>query len=94
VYVRTKGALAGVTKGFAPKLGRGGATVNSVQPGRRDPGMNAADGESAKATSQASSRLAIEAPMAREASVSGVSRPATAFENSGCIRFIRLDLSV
>ena len=48
--------------------------------------MNAAGGELAKATSQASSRLAIEAPMAREASVSGASRPATTFENLGCIK--------
>ena len=75
-----------MTKAPAPELGRGGATVHSVPPSRRDPGMNAAGGELAKATSQASSRLAIEAPMAREASVSGASRPATTFENLGCIK--------
>ncbi|GJE43489.1 SDR family NAD(P)-dependent oxidoreductase [Methylobacterium soli] len=44
VYAATKGAIAGLTRGWARDLGPAGITVNNVQPGRIDTDMTPADG--------------------------------------------------
>ncbi|AUX48881.1 short-chain dehydrogenase [Sorangium cellulosum] len=44
VYGATKGAVAGLTRGWARDLGARGITVNNVQPGPVDTDMNPADG--------------------------------------------------
>jgi 3-oxoacyl-[acyl-carrier protein] reductase len=44
VYAATKGAVAGLTRGWARDLGAAGITVNNVQPGRIDTDMTPADG--------------------------------------------------
>jgi 3-oxoacyl-[acyl-carrier protein] reductase len=44
VYAATKGAIAGLTRGWARDLGSSGITVNNVQPGRIDTDMTPADG--------------------------------------------------
>jgi 3-oxoacyl-[acyl-carrier protein] reductase len=44
VYAMTKGAVASLTRGLARELGPCGITVNNVQPGRIDTGMNPSDG--------------------------------------------------
>ncbi|WP_437675909.1 3-oxoacyl-ACP reductase family protein [Sorangium sp. So ce131] len=44
VYSATKGAVAGLTRGWARDLGARGITVNNVQPGPVDTDMNPADG--------------------------------------------------
>jgi NAD(P)-dependent dehydrogenase (short-subunit alcohol dehydrogenase family) len=44
VYTMTKGAVAGLTRGLARDFGARGITVNNVQPGPIDTGMNPSDG--------------------------------------------------
>ncbi|WP_437875905.1 3-oxoacyl-ACP reductase family protein [Sorangium sp. So ce513] len=44
VYAATKGAVAGLTRGWARDLGARGITVNNIQPGPVDTEMNPADG--------------------------------------------------
>jgi 3-oxoacyl-[acyl-carrier protein] reductase len=44
VYAATKGAIAGLTRGWARDLGPSDITVNNVQPGRIDTDMTPADG--------------------------------------------------
>ncbi|MBW4715717.1 SDR family NAD(P)-dependent oxidoreductase [Saccharothrix obliqua] len=46
-YAMSKSALIGLTKGLARDLGPRGITVNLVQPGSTDTGMNPADGPDA-----------------------------------------------
>lgn len=48
LYVLTKAAVAGLTKGLARDLGPRGITINNVQPGPTDTEMNPASGEFAK----------------------------------------------
>lgn len=48
LYVLTKAAVAGLTKGLARDLGPRGITINNVQPGPTDTDMNPASGEFAK----------------------------------------------
>ncbi len=48
LYVMTKAAVAGLTKGLARDLGPRGITINNVQPGPTDTDMNPASGEFAK----------------------------------------------
>lgn len=48
LYVLTKAAVAGLTKGLARDLGPRGITINNVQPGPTDTKMNPASGEFAK----------------------------------------------
>ena len=48
LYVLTKAAVAGLTKGLARDLGPRGITVNNVQPGPTDTDMNPASGEFAR----------------------------------------------
>ncbi|MGH8656633.1 MAG: 3-oxoacyl-ACP reductase family protein [Gammaproteobacteria bacterium] len=48
LYVLTKAAVAGPTKGLARDLGPRGITINNVQPGPVDTDMNPASGEFAK----------------------------------------------
>jgi cyclic-di-GMP-binding biofilm dispersal mediator protein len=43
-YALTKSAMQGMVRGLARDLGERGITVNSVQPGPTDTGMNPADG--------------------------------------------------
>ncbi len=44
LYSMSKSALIGFTKGLARDLGERGITVNLVQPGSTDTGVNPADG--------------------------------------------------
>lgn len=44
VYAMTKGAVASLTRGLARELGPCGTTVNKLQPGRIDAGMNPSGG--------------------------------------------------
>jgi len=48
LYVLTKAAVAGLTKGLARDLGPRGITINNVQPGPTDTDMNLASGDFAK----------------------------------------------
>jgi 3-oxoacyl-[acyl-carrier protein] reductase len=48
LYVLTKAAVAGLTKGLARDQGPRGITINNVQPGPVDTHMNTASGEFAK----------------------------------------------
>jgi 3-oxoacyl-[acyl-carrier protein] reductase len=48
-YAMSKSALSGLTRGLARDLGPRGITVNNVQPGPVDTGMNPADGPHAEA---------------------------------------------
>ena len=52
LYVLTKAAVAGLTKGLARDLGPRGITINNVQPGPTDTDMNPASGEFAKQARQ------------------------------------------
>ena len=85
MYARAQGASAGFTNALAPGLGAGGIPIDHVQPGRRATGMNPAAGGLAQAASQASSRLAMAMPMAREAPVSSATLPASLVVKSVCI---------
>jgi NAD(P)-dependent dehydrogenase (short-subunit alcohol dehydrogenase family) len=85
-YARAKGAPAGFTNALAPGLGAGGIPIDHVQPGRRATNMNPpADGGLAQAASQASSRLAMATPRAREAPGSSATLPASLVVKSVCI---------
>jgi 3-oxoacyl-[acyl-carrier protein] reductase len=57
LYVLTKAAVAGLTKGLARDLGPRGITINNVQPGPTDTDMNPASGEFAK---QARESIALQ----------------------------------
>lgn len=46
-YALTKSAMQGMVRGLARDFGERGITVNSVQPGPTDAGMNPADGSMA-----------------------------------------------
>jgi 3-oxoacyl-[acyl-carrier protein] reductase len=48
LYVMTKAAVAGLTKGLSRDLGPRGITINNVQPGPTDTDMNPASSEFAK----------------------------------------------
>jgi NAD(P)-dependent dehydrogenase (short-subunit alcohol dehydrogenase family) len=52
LYVMTKAALIGLTKGLARDLGSNGTTVNIVHPGPTDTDMNPANGEGAEGQRQ------------------------------------------
>jgi 3-oxoacyl-[acyl-carrier protein] reductase len=57
LYVMSKAAVAGLTKGLARDLGPRGITINNVQPGPTDTEMNPASGDFAE---QARSYIALE----------------------------------
>jgi hypothetical protein len=82
-YALSKGAAVGFSNGLTPAVGAGG--IEHIQPGRRDRSVKPAGGGLAKASSQASSRLATAAPTARAASVSHAGPPAAWFVKSSGI---------